>query len=98
MLAVVSANSAALARIVAEPGATPVTVTLAEVALAKIVTLAGTVATAVFVELKLIVVPPTGAGPDIVRVNVLVPTSINVRLAGEKAIVAVTLAVCEAGA
>ena len=98
MLAVVSANSAALARIVAEPGAMPVTVTLADVALAAIVTLDGTVATAVFVELNVIVVPPTGAGPDIVSVNVRVPTSINVTLDGEKLIVAVTRAVCEAGA
>ena len=98
MLAVVSANSAALARIVAEPGAMPVTITLADVALAEIVTLAGTVATAVFVEFNVIVVPPTGAGPDIVSVNVRVPTSINVMLDGEKLMVAVTRAVCDAGA
>ena len=64
-LAVVSAMfGEELACTVAVPGATPVTATVALVALAAIVTVAGTVATPVLLELRLKVTPPVGAGAD----------------------------------
>jgi len=54
--------------IVADPGATPVTATVAVVAFAAMLTVAGTVAAAVLLELKLTVRPPAGAAPESVRV------------------------------
>ncbi len=61
-LAVALAIPAALAMMVAEPGATPVTRTSTLVALAAKVTVPGTVATAGLLELRLTVNPPAGAG------------------------------------
>ena len=49
---------------VAEPGATPVTGTVTLVVPARKVTDAGTVATPVLSEIKLMVCPPAGAGAD----------------------------------
>src|SRR5271165_2460818 len=56
------------ALMVAEPAATPVTGTVVLVALAAKVTVAGTVATLVLLELTLTVRPPAGAGAE--RFNV----------------------------
>ena len=58
-----------LAVMVAEPAATPVTGTVTLFALAAIVTVAGTVAAAVLLELRLIVTPPAGALTDKLRVR-----------------------------
>jgi hypothetical protein len=91
MLAVVFAmlgREAAL--MVAEPSATPVTGTVVLVALAAKVTVAGTVATLVLLELRLIVRPPAGAGADRFRVRFCVVVPIIVAIAGEKLMVAVT--------
>lgn len=70
-VAVVSAMLGALAWITAVPAATPVTVKLALVALAGMFTVAGTVAAAVLLELRLIVKPLGGAGDE--RFSVRVP-------------------------
>ncbi len=96
-LAVISANSVPLARMTAEPGAMPVTTTVAKVAPGAIDTVAGTVATAVLVELRFRVMPPAGAGPERVTLRVFVPVSMKVNDEGEKLMVAVTRADCEAG-
>jgi hypothetical protein len=74
----------ALAVIVAEPSATPVTGTGTLVAPATKFTLAGTVAAAVLLELRLTVKPPAGAG--VVRFNVRFPVvpAVIVRLPGVK--------------
>ena len=82
-----------LAWIVVEPGATPVTVTVAEVALAATLTVAGTVAAAVLLELKLIVTPPAGAGADRVNVRFCVAVPIILMLVGVNAAVAATVTV-----
>jgi hypothetical protein len=90
-LAVASAMfGRALAWITAEPCATPVTGTVAVVAPAAKVTVAGTVATAVLLELRLTVTPPVGAVADKVSVKFCVVVPIMLRLDGEKATVAVT--------
>ena len=67
-LAVASLMPEALARIVAEPDAAPVTGTVMDVCPAPMVTEAGTVATAVLEELIANVIPPVGAG--LANVNV----------------------------
>jgi len=85
--AVVSAMPGALARITVEPGATPVTGTVAVVAPAAKVAVGGTVATTVLSEIRLTVRPPDGAGADRVRVRFCVPVPVMVRLAGVKLIV-----------
>jgi hypothetical protein len=54
----------ALAEMVADPPATPVTGTATLVAFAPKLTVAGTVATPVLLELRLIVKPPAGAGDE----------------------------------
>lgn len=83
-LAVVLAIPGALAVMVAEPGPTPVTGTGTLVAPAANVTVAGTVATAVLLELRLMVKPLGGAGDDRFRVMFWVPVPLIVRVAGEK--------------
>ena len=75
---------------VAVPGATLVTATLTLVALAAKVTVEGTVATPVLLELKLIVKPPAGAGADRFKVRFWVAMPVRVRLAGEKLALAAT--------
>ena len=72
------------------PGATPVTATIALVALAAKLTVAGTVAAPVLLELKLMVKPPAGAGADRFRVRFCVAVPVIVRLVGEKLAVAAT--------
>jgi hypothetical protein len=69
--------------IVDDPPATPVTGTLALVAPAVNVTVAGTVATPVLLELKL-AVNPADAGPDKFNVRFCVLPALTVRLPGEK--------------
>ena len=78
---------AALAVSVADPAASPVAGTDTLVAPAANVTVAGTVVTAVLLELRLMVKPPAGAGDDRFRVMFCVPGPLSVRLAGEKLIV-----------
>lgn len=89
--AVASVRFGALARITAEPAATPETGIVAVVAPGCIVA-AGepTVATLVLLELTLKVRPPEGAGPESVNVRFWVSVPESVRLGGEKLIVAVT--------
>jgi hypothetical protein len=77
-VAVAFARPVALAVMVAEPIATPVTGTGTLVAPAAKFTLAGTVATAVLLELRLTVKPPAGAGPVRFRVRFpMLPTVID---------------------
>ena len=90
MAAVASVRPAKLARTVVVPRATPVTGTRTVVAAAGMVAVAGTVAVAADEELRLIVRPPVGAGPDKVRVRFLVSVPFSVSVAGVKLIVAVT--------
>ena len=71
------------------PGATPVTAKVAEVPVA-MVTLAGTVATAGVLELRVIVTPPAGADAPRVMVKVEVLVPIIVALVGESAAVVFT--------
>jgi hypothetical protein len=71
-VAVADVMPVALAVIVAEPLATPVTVTVALVAPAAKFTVAGTVATPVALEFRFTVKPPAGAFP-VVRLSVRVP-------------------------
>ena len=78
---------------VAVPGVTLVTATLTVVALAAKVTVAGTVATPVLLELKLMVKPPAGAGADRFKVRFCVAMPVIVRLAGEKLALAATCTV-----
>lgn len=75
--------------IVADPGATPVTAKVAVVPVA-IVTVAGTAAAAVLLELRLIVTPPAGTDAPSVRVSVAVLVPIIVALVGESAAVVFT--------
>src|SRR5271165_925276 len=79
-----------LAWIVADPAATPVTGTLTLVALDGKVTVAGTLATAVLLELKLMTVPPEGAGTDRFSVIFCVTVPMIVVVSGENPSVAVT--------
>ena len=62
------------------PRAIPVTATVAVLALAANVTVAGTVATPAFSELKVTVKPPAGAGADNIklRFSVAVPLMLAV--------------------
>ena len=90
-LAVVSAIlGAALAWIVVEPGFTPVTGTVTVVVLGRKVTLAGTAAIVVSSELRLMVKPSAGAGPDSVSVRFCTAEPLIFRVCGEKLAVAVT--------
>ena len=75
---------------VVEPGATPVTVTEALLDPAAMFTEAGTVATPVLLELKVITTPAAGAGADKFSVRFCVPVPTTVALLGEKLAVAVT--------
>ena len=85
IFAVASASVKALARIMADPGATPVTATVAVVVFSGIVTVAeGTVATPVLLELMLRVRPPGGAGPDRVSVRFWLDVPTSVKVSGEK--------------
>lgn len=90
-VAVVSARlGRALAWIVAVPVPTPVTGTVTLVAPARKVTVAGTVAVVISVELKAIVKPLPGAGPERLSVRFCVAFPMIVRFSGEKLIDAVT--------
>jgi len=95
-LAVVLAMEVALALITigAEPNVTPVTGTLTLVAPDANVTVEGTVAIWVFVELRFTVRPDAGAGPERVNVRFCVVGPTMVRLLGEKPMLAVTWTVC----
>jgi hypothetical protein len=68
-VAVASVKLDAVARIVAEPAEAPVTGMVTLVALAGIVALGPTVATAELLDVRLNVIPPVGAGPDNVSVR-----------------------------
>jgi len=93
-LAVVSAMlGRELAWMVVVPGVTLVTGTVTLVALAAIVTVAGTVATPVLLELKLKATPPAGAGADKFSVRFWVAIPVMVPVLGEKLAVAVTCTV-----
>lgn len=89
--AVVSARlGKALAWITAVPSETPVTATVVVVAPCGKLTVAGTVATAVLLELTFTVKPPAGAAPESVKVRFWATNPEMVRVAGVNAIVAVT--------
>ena len=88
--AVASDSPAKLARIVVVPAATPVTGTVTVVALAGMVAVVGTAAVAADEELRVTVRPPVGAGPDKVRVRLLVSDPFSVIVAGVKLMIAVT--------
>ena len=85
----------ALAVIVAEPAATPVTGTATLVVFAPKLTVGAALATPALLELRLIVNPPDGAGPDRISVRFCVAVPVIVRLAGEKLMVVVPGAVPE---
>ena len=68
------------------PGATPVTATLAVVAFAANVTVAGTVAIAVLLEARLTTKPPVGASPPVKLRTKLPEPPVTLRVDGEKAI------------
>jgi hypothetical protein len=77
----------ALAVIVADPAATPVTGTATLVVFAPKLTVGGALATPALLELRLIVNPPPGAGADRISVRFCVAVPVIVRLAGEKLMV-----------
>src|SRR5208283_3101347 len=77
-----------------EPTATPVTCTFAVVAPAPNVTVAGTVATLVLLELRVMVRPLDGAGADRVSVKVCVTAPLMVKVEGTKLAVAFTWTAC----
>ena len=88
--------TAALARITADPAATPVTGMTTVVALAGMVTDGvDTVATLVLFDVILSARPPAGAGPDNVRVRFRVSGPVKVRLGGVKAMVCAVFVVIE---
>ena len=86
-------SEAGVAPIVAVPGATPVTGTFTVVAPSGIVTLAGTVAVAVAVELRFTTRPPAGAGAETLRARFCVPPAPTVIEVGEKFRLAETVTV-----
>jgi len=86
-----------LAWITELPKASAVTGTATVVAPSVNVTVGGTVATAWFDELRLIVTPPDGAGAESVSVRFCVPSPLIVTSCGVKLTVAVTDASAEAG-
>jgi len=90
-------NGKTFAWMVAEPPATPVTRTDAEVVLARIVTVAGTVATAGLLELKFTVMSALKAAERIRLRNCEAPWLIF-KLDGTKLRASVTSTDCEAGA
>ena len=91
-LAVVAAIfGRALALIVVDPMLIALTFTVTLVAADGKVTVAGTVATLVFEELRFTVKPPAGAAPDKVNVSASVPGPVTVTALGEKVSVAPTV-------
>lgn len=96
-VAVVGTSGGALAVIVAEPTATPVTGTETLLMFAGMVTVGGTVAAPALLELRVTVRPPVGAVPDKFSVRFCVVAPLMVRLVGEKLSVAVTVTVWLAG-
>ena len=80
-----------LAVMIEDPGATPVTGTVTVVVVAKMVTVAGTVATPGVPELRLMTTPPTGAGEESVKVRLCVAVPIMLTVGALKEIVALTL-------
>jgi hypothetical protein len=78
-----------LAWIVAVPGATAVTGTVVVFAPDTKLTVAGTVATAGLLELRLMITPPKGADADSVSVRFCVP-ALKLRVGGLKTTVPVT--------
>src|SRR5271165_2596002 len=96
-LAVVSAIAGSeLAWIAVVPSETPVTATLALTAFAPIVTVAGTAATPVLLDVKLNVTPPAGAGDDRTKVRNCVEVPGTVSDGGENTAVPVTCNCCVA--
>jgi hypothetical protein len=89
-------GAAVLAVIVLEPRLTAVTGTFTVVAPTAKLTLAGTVATLVVPELRLIVSPPAGAAPESVRTRFCVERPVIVNVGGVKFIVAFTCTVASA--
>lgn len=88
--AVLSGAPAALAWMVAVPGATPVTGTTTLVANAPKLTLPGTVAIVVSLELRYTVNPPAGAGDGRLSVKFCVLAPVIVRDPGTKAMFTIT--------
>jgi len=84
-LAVACTTLGPLAVIMAEPGATPVTGTLTEVAPEANVTLPGTVTKAMLEELRLTVTPPVGAGAGSVSVRFCAVFAVTVNVFGVNA-------------
>ena len=80
----------ALAWIMVVPVDPPATVTVALVAPATKVAVAGTLAAPGFAELKLMVTPPAGAGAERFSTTSCVAPAVTVRLCGEKLTAAVT--------
>ena len=93
-LAVAFPKFGVLPVIVAEPAPTPVTGTLTLVPPVPNVTVAGTVATPVFVELRLAVTPPAGAGPDRLSVIFCVNPAVVAKLPGEKKLLPPPVTTC----
>ena len=89
-VALVFARVAALALMVVVPNATPVTGTLTLVVFAAMVTVAGTVAIDVLVEVRLIVWPPAGAADDRTKLRFLVIKPDTVSVDGTNAMFAAT--------
>jgi len=85
-----------LSWITAEPGAMPVTCTFTLVAFAGKFTVAGTVAAAVLLELRLTVTPAAGAGAERFSARFCEVAPVIVRFCGEKLSVAVTCTGCVA--
>jgi hypothetical protein len=94
-VAAVTFGELQLAVIVAVPAATPVIGTVTLVAFASIVTVAGTVALAVLLELRVIVRPPAGAGAERSNVVLNTPPALTAVAWVEKLSDAPTLTVCE---
>jgi len=82
--------------IVVLPAATPVTANVVEVAPAANVTVAGTVATPVLLEVRLTVTPPVGAAADSVRVEFMLAVAATETAVGLKVTAAVTDTGCVA--
>src|SRR5208337_4042618 len=76
--------------IVVLPAATPATANVVEVVPAANVTVAGTVATPVLLEVRLTVTPPVGAAADSVRVTFVLAVAATEIAAGLKFTAAVT--------
>jgi hypothetical protein len=83
-----------LAVIMAEPCTRPVTATFTLLVPVANVTVGGTVATPVLLELRLAIKPPDGAGPDRPSVKVCEEPAPIVRLGGEKELLPPPVSTC----